>query len=96
MAKRFVSRNLTSTRYKTIVLNGSGSTGPTAQVTVSGSATDFETLDKTNVVVSSKSSGINVFLWGTPVFSGNTYTFVVKSSEVNADFNYLLVTVGNS
>lgn len=96
MAKRFVSRNLTNSRYKTIVLNGSGNTGPTATVTISGVVSDFEALDKTNVVVSSTTSGINVFLGGSPVFIGNTYVFTVQSSEVNAGFSYQLVTVGNS
>lgn len=96
MAKRFVSRNLTNIRYKTIVLNGSGDTGPTAQVAISGVVSDFEFLDKTSVVISSTTSGINVFLSGTPVFAGNTYAFVVQSSEVNAGFNYQLVTVGIS
>ena len=96
MAKRFVSRNLTNTRYKTIVLNGSGNTGPTAQVAISGIVSDFEALEKTNVVVSSTTDGINVFLWGTPIFIGNTYVFIVQSSDENAGFNYQLVTVGNS
>lgn len=96
MAKRFVSKNLTNSRYKTIVLNGSGSTGPSAETTITGIASDLESLDETNVVVSSTTSGINVFLWGTPIFFGNTYVFTVKSSEVNAGFNYQLVTVGNS